>query len=48
MGDSLSSRAVDPEEARIFRQSIPDQEVTRDFLQELLQEHRSSRKRTPD
>jgi len=48
MRDSLSSRAVDPEEARIFRQSIPDQEVTRDFLQDLLEEHRSSRKRAPD
>ena len=33
---------LDPEEARIYRQSIPAQEVTRDFLEDLLNEHRAN------
>ncbi|MBG9390554.1 hypothetical protein [Caenimonas aquaedulcis] len=36
--------SVTREEARIFRQSIPAQPITRDFLQELLDEHYATRK----
>lgn len=41
-GDMRLPRALDPEEARIFQQSLPAEEVTRDFLQELLEEHRAN------
>ena len=34
---------LDSEEVRIFRKSIPAEAVTRDFLEELLQEHQASR-----
>ncbi|HUR89452.1 MAG TPA: hypothetical protein VMZ74_10230 [Ramlibacter sp.] len=37
-----SLQCVDSEEVRIFRQSLPAEEVTRDFLQELLQEHQAN------
>ena len=34
---------VDSEERKIFRQSLPAEAVTRDFLQSLLEEHQSHR-----
>lgn len=45
MGTSgvLSLPVVDAEEARIFRQSLPADGVTRDFLEDLLQEYRATR-----
>ena len=43
-GDGTSPMGLDSEEARIFRQSLPAEAVTRDFLQELLEEHRANRK----
>ena len=46
-GDESSSRVMDSEEARIYRQSIPAEEITKDFLQELLEEHRANRKPGP-
>ncbi|MES2784872.1 MAG: hypothetical protein V4684_05370 [Pseudomonadota bacterium] len=41
-GDLRLPSGLDAEEARIFQQSIPAEEVTRDFLQELLEEHRAN------
>jgi hypothetical protein len=46
-GDAGSSRVMDSEEARIYRQSIPAEEITTDFLQELLEEHRANQKKPP-
>ena len=46
-GDPGSSRVMDSEEARIYRQSIPAEEITKDFLQELLEEHQANKKKPP-
>ncbi|HSH88772.1 MAG TPA: hypothetical protein VK996_02245 [Ramlibacter sp.] len=46
-GDESSSRVMDSEEARIYRQSIPAEEITKDFLQELLEEHHANQKKPP-
>jgi hypothetical protein len=46
-GDPNSSRIMDSEEARIYRQSIPAEEITKDFLQELLEEHHANQKKPP-
>ena len=46
-GDAGSSRVMDSEEARIYRQSIPAEEITKDFLQELLEEHHANQKKSP-
>ena len=46
-GDGKSAdplEGMDAEEARIYQQSIPKEEVTRDFLQELLDEHRGNKR----
>ena len=44
-GHARPPDGVDSEEAKIFRQSLPAEEVTRDFLQELLEEHRVNQQR---
>jgi hypothetical protein len=43
-GRDRSCSGMDSEEIKIFRQSIPAEEISRDFLQELLDEHRATRK----
>ena len=46
-GDENTPRVMDSEEARIYRQSIPAEEITKDFLQELLEEHHANKKPGP-
>ena len=38
---------MDEEEARIFRQSLPAEPITRDFLEELLQEYQANQQHKP-
>jgi hypothetical protein len=40
-GSAVLGDQLDSEEIRILRQSLPAEAVTRDFLQELLEEHRA-------
>lgn len=42
-GHAIPLEGVDREEAKIYLQSIPAEEVTRDFLQALLQEHEANK-----
>ncbi|MEJ6022509.1 hypothetical protein [Ramlibacter sp. PS4R-6] len=41
-GPANSLAGLDREELKIFRQSLPSEAITRDFLQELLEEHRGN------
>lgn len=40
----ITPNGMASEDAKILRESLPKEEVTRDFLQELLEEHRAGRK----
>jgi hypothetical protein len=46
-GHAGTPAGMDPEEAKIYLQSLPAEEVTRDFMQELLDEYLANQKRGP-
>lgn len=44
-GARAYEEGLDPEEAKIYLQSIPTEKITRDFIEALLEEHHENQRR---